>query len=83
MILIASFVVSGILKGEILKLTKFGVISFHHGDNRFYRGGPSGFWEVFNNELSSGFIIQRLNDELDGGMVLFRELNDYRLLASK
>ena len=34
---------SGILKGEILKLTKFGVISFHHGDNRFYRGGPSGF----------------------------------------
>lgn len=63
---------SGILKGEILKLTKFGVISFHHGDNRFYRGGPSGFWEVFNNEPSSGFIIQRLNDELDGGMVLFR-----------
>ena len=63
---------SGILKGEILKLTKFGVISFHHGDNRFYRGGPSGFWEIFNNEPSSGFIIQRLNDELDGGKVLFR-----------
>lgn len=62
----------GILKGEILSSSKFGVISFHHGDNRINRGGPSGFWEVLNNEPSSGFIIQRLTEELDGGPVLFR-----------
>ena len=29
---------SGILKGEILRSSKFGIISFHHGDNRFYKG---------------------------------------------
>ena len=63
---------SGILRGELLDITKLGVISFHHGDNRTNRGGPSGFWEVLNSEPSSGFVIQKLNEELDGGEVLFR-----------
>jgi hypothetical protein len=63
---------SGILKGDILNASKFGVISFHHGDNRVNRGGPSGFWEVLNNEPSTGFVIQKINNELDGGEVLMR-----------
>ena len=63
---------SGILKGDILSLTKLGVLSFHHGDNRVNRGVPSGFWEVLNNDPSSGFIIQKLNNELDGGDILLR-----------
>ena len=63
---------SGILRGDILDIPKFGVISFHHGDNRVNRGGPSGFWEVLNDEPSSGFVIQKLNQELDGGEVLIR-----------
>ena len=63
---------SGILKGEILDVAKFGMLSFHHGDNRVNRGGPSGFWEVLNDIPSSGFIIQKLNEELDGGEVLLR-----------
>lgn len=63
---------SGILRGGLLDITKFGVISFHHGDNRINRGGPSGFWEVLNGEPSSGFVIQKLNQELDGGEVLVR-----------
>ena len=63
---------SGILKGKILDIFPFGILSFHHGDNRVIRGSPSGFWEVLNNHPSSGFIIQRLNNELDGGDVLVR-----------
>jgi hypothetical protein len=63
---------SGILKGEILNVVKFGILSLHHGDNNLYRGSPPGFWEVFNNESSTGFIIQQLTDQLDGGNVIFR-----------
>jgi methionyl-tRNA formyltransferase len=63
---------SGILKGEILKVARLGVISFHHGDNRINRGGPAGFWEVFYGWSKSGFIIQKLTEELDGGDVLIR-----------
>ncbi|NOI82315.1 hypothetical protein F0237_16730 [Vibrio tubiashii] len=63
---------TGILKGEVLSVPKYGVLSLHNGDNRKNRGGPNGFWEVLNNEPSSGFIIQKLNEELDGGEVLVR-----------
>ena len=52
---------SGIIRGRLLDITEFGVISFHHGDNRKNRGGPTGFWEVINNDPSSEFIIQKLN----------------------
>jgi len=63
---------NGILKGEILESAKHGIFSFHHGDNREFRGMPSGFWEVYNNALSTGFIIQKLTEDLDRGYVLAR-----------
>ena len=63
---------SGILKGDILNICKFGILSLHHGDNREFRGTPSGFWEVFYSTPSSGFIIQQLTEELDAGKVLYR-----------
>jgi hypothetical protein len=63
---------SGILRGDILRATPFGILSFHHGDNRFYRGSPAGFWEVFSRDDSTGFTLQQLTDELDGGNVLMR-----------
>jgi hypothetical protein len=56
---------SGTLSGGILTICEFGIISFNHGNNDVNRGGPPGFWEVFNREPSTGFVIQRLPDELD------------------
>ena len=63
---------NGILKGEILTGARDGVISMHHADNRINRGGPAAFWEVLEGRAQTGFIIQRLTEELDGGDVLFR-----------
>lgn len=62
----------GILRGDILNAARLGVISFHHADNRFNRGGPAGFWEVYLRKDTTGFTIQRLTEELDGGIVLMR-----------
>jgi len=63
---------SGILRGDILNSSRLGIISFHHGDNTINRGGPAGFWEVYLKQDSTGFTIQQLTDELDGGNALFR-----------
>lgn len=63
---------SGIMKGGILSVAKEGILSFHHGDNSWNRGGPPGFWEVYQRRPATGFIIQLLTEELDGGVVLFR-----------
>ncbi len=62
----------GIFQGEILKISKQGIISFHHGDNNWNRGSPPAFWEVYHKKPSTGFIIQILNSELDGGTVVYK-----------
>lgn len=61
-----------ILKGEILQVPKFGVWSFHHGDNRVNRGGPPCFWEVMKGEKTSGSVLQVLTEKLDDGKVIYR-----------
>jgi len=63
---------SGILRGKILDTCEFGVLSFHHANNDINRGGPPAFWEVLSRQPSTGFIIQRLTEELDGGDVVFK-----------
>jgi hypothetical protein len=61
-----------IVRGEILDAARFGVWSFHHGDNRSHRGGPSFFWEMYERAPVTGTTLQILTDELDGGHVIYR-----------
>ena len=61
-----------IIRGNILKVPTFGVWSFHHGDYQKYRGGPPGFWEIYNEDPWSGAILQKLTDKLDDGIVLYK-----------
>ncbi len=63
-----------ILRGEILTSARFGIWSYHHGDNEYYRGGPAYFWEVREGNPISGAILQVLTDELDAGKVLCKGL---------
>jgi hypothetical protein len=60
----------GIIRGEILESARYGVWSFHHGDEMKYRGGPPCYWEIANGDPVTGFILQRLTERLDGGIVL-------------
>ncbi len=59
-----------ILKGDILNASKYGIWSYHHGDNRVNRGGPPGIWEVIQGWEETGVTLQILNEDLDGGKVL-------------
>ena len=60
----------GILKGPILDVPRFGVWSYHHGDEELYRGQPPGFWEIMDGSPVIGAILQRLTEQLDAGHVL-------------
>ena len=60
----------GILKGEILTCTPYGVWSFHHGDPSQFRGQPPGFWEIQSGVPVTGTILQVLSEKLDAGSVL-------------
>lgn len=61
-----------ILRGGILGAARLGILSFHHADNRINRGVPAGFWEVVRKQPTTGFVIQQLTEELDGGNILVR-----------
>ena len=61
-----------ILKGKILNSAKFGVWSYHNGDNQINRGGPAGFWEVVENIPYTGIILQILDEDLDNGKIIYK-----------
>nr|WP_305794631.1 formyltransferase family protein [Halomarina rubra] len=60
----------GIIKGDVLTEPKYGVLSFHHGDLRRYRGRPVGAWEFLEGADQAGVTLQRLTETLDGGAVV-------------
>lgn len=62
----------GILDSTFLNVSKKGVISLHLGDNRKIRGSMPGFYEAVHKYDEIGYIIQRINNNLDGGDILFR-----------
>jgi hypothetical protein len=72
-----------ILRGGILKAARLGIWSYHHGDNRHYRGGPAGQWEVLKRERTAGSILQILTEDLDGGEVLYRSWSSVDVSATR
>jgi len=72
-----------ILRGKLLQAARYGVWSYHHGDNALNRGGPAGFWEVLEGHPVTGSILQILTEDLDNGRVLFRSFSATDLLSVK
>ncbi|WP_276280117.1 formyltransferase family protein [Halorussus caseinilyticus] len=60
----------GILTGDILSTTEHGVVGFHHGNLREYRGGPPGFWEFLHGRSETGVTVQKFTETLDGGEIV-------------
>lgn len=59
----------GFLVGPILSELRYGVLSYHHGDIRKYRGQPMGFWEFVHGEDTAGITVQQLTEDLDAGKI--------------
>lgn len=58
----------GIIKKALLNATPKGVLSYHHGNMRKYRGMPPARWELYNNEREMGITVQLLASGLDCGI---------------
>jgi hypothetical protein len=57
--------------------SKFGVLSFHHGDPSEFRGRPSAFYELFGDANHVGAVVQQLSNNLDAGLI--RSFGKYRI----
>lgn len=72
-----------ILRGKILKIAKYGIWSYHHGDNSVNRGGPAGVWEVLNGWFETGVTLQILSEDLDAGKVIFKSFSSTDKMSFK
>ena len=63
-----------LIRGSILNTAKYGVWSFHYGDEDYYRGGPAYFWELYEQNPLSGVTLQILTEEPDANRVLEKAL---------
>jgi len=52
----------------LLDLTSFGVISYHFGDLRKYRGEPPAFWELYNGKSEMVVTVQKLTERCSCGL---------------
>jgi len=55
---------------EILNTPRYGFWRFEFGDWTHYRGGPAGFWEVYDGASVSGALLARMLPRRDSVMVL-------------
>jgi len=67
----------GLLRDPQNLSARYGVLSFHHGDPRRYRGRPSGFYELLEDAQHVGAVVQELSNVLDGGKI--RAFGSYQI----
>jgi folate-dependent phosphoribosylglycinamide formyltransferase PurN len=65
LVLVSGF---GIIRGTLLNVCPKGILSYHHGDMRKYRGMPPGVWELYNGEREIGITVQQIARGLDQGI---------------
>ena len=66
----------GFLVGPLLTELEYGVLSYHHGDFREYRGQPAGCWEFIHGRDKVGITLQRISEQLDAGEAVTMESVD-------
>lgn len=71
----------GFLVGDVLEAFEHGVLSFHHGDIREYRGKPPGCWEHIHGRNRAGVTLQRIDERIDAGEVV--EFEDVSLVGAE
>jgi hypothetical protein len=63
------------LQGKILTASRYGIWTYQHGDVDCYRGGPAGFWEMYECNPITGATLEIINDKPDGGRTIYRSFS--------
>lgn len=66
----------GIVREPLLSVAHKGILSYHHGNMRKYRGQPVAFWELYNNEKEMGVTVQILSNGIDKGIPVQEKIID-------
>ncbi len=61
---------TNILRKSVFSIPRLGSINMHQGLAPKYRGGPSVFWELLNNESEVGITVHTVESKVDTGEII-------------
>ncbi len=65
---------TNIIKEPVFSIPKLGSINIHQGLAPFYRGGPTVFWELFNDEKKVGITVHFVAAKVDTGDIILQKI---------
>jgi formyl transferase-like protein len=63
---------TNILKEPVFNIPRLGSINLHQGLAPYYRGCPSVFWELFNDEREIGLTVHMVGSKVDTGDIILQ-----------
>lgn len=64
---------TNIIKEYVFSIPKLGSINLHQGLAPVYRGGPTVFWELFNDEKEIGITVHFVAAKVDTGDIILQK----------
>lgn len=64
---------TNIVKETVFSIPKLGSINIHQGLAPLYRGGPTVFWELFNDENEVGITVHFVAAKVDTGDIVLQK----------
>lgn len=64
---------TNIIKESVFSIPKMGSINLHQGFAPIYRGGPTVFWELFNDEKELGITVHFVAAKVDTGDIILQK----------
>lgn len=64
---------TNIIKETVFSIPKLGSINIHQGLAPIYRGGPTVFWELFNDEKEIGITVHYVAAKVDTGDIILQK----------
>lgn len=69
----------GVIKKPLLHNCPQGILSYHFGNLRKYRGGPPAFWELFNGRSDMGLTVQKITERWDCGIPIVEKTVEIKI----
>ncbi|MEZ5306506.1 MAG: formyltransferase family protein [Pyrinomonadaceae bacterium] len=63
---------TNIIKKSVFLIPRLGSINIHQGLAPYYRGGPTVFWELFNDEKEVGITVHFVAPKVDTGEIILQ-----------
>lgn len=64
---------TNIIRDSVFSIPRLGSINIHQGLAPLYRGGPTVFWELFNDENEIGITVHFVAKAVDTGSIVLQE----------